>query len=138
MSEVLRKAAIEIFGFYDNGAGVERPPAAHEVLADVNHEEYGIAMDGISAAIQQANEVVKDQDVYEAFHAVSAAAQQAVETSAFKDGKIAKVATSDISAQWIVEASPSIEEVRTLSELVMKSRSVAREFLKLFWWKGMG
>ena len=134
MSEPLRKAAIELYGFYNNGAGVKRPLAAHEALMEADYEEYGAALSGISSAIQQAYETSESLDGYKAHRLVSDAARTSVEATRFSDGQIARVALSEISAEWVVDASPDAEQVITLATLVMKSRPVAREFLKLFWW----
>ncbi len=134
MSEALRKAAMEIFGPYNNGNGAVRPPFAHDALGDVDRVEYGEAMDGISSAIQQAYRASEGEDGNLAFRNVKETARTAVDVAKFTDVQIARVALSEISVAWIVSTSPTAEQVKTMSDLVMKSRSVAKEFLKLYWW----
>ncbi len=134
MSEDLRKAAIELYGLYNNGAGVERPLAVHETLGDVDYEVYGVAMDGITAAIQEAYQASEGQDGYKAHRRVSEAIRTSVKGTGFTDRQIARVALSEISAEWVTETSPDAEHVKTVASLVMKSRLIAREFLKLFRW----
>lgn len=134
MSETLLEAAVGLYGRFNNGNGVKRPTFAHEVLADIDYEQYGSAMDGIYSTIQEKYHDTENMPGYKAFNAVNEAARNAVLGSGYSDNQISRVALSEISAEWIVEAKPDPELVQTLTSLVMKSRPVAREFLKLFWW----
>jgi len=132
--ESLLDAARAVYGFYNNGAGVEKPLSVHETLADIDLQQYGEAANGIASAVQQAYEEVGERGDYDAHRTVEDALHTAVEASPFNSRQIARVALSNISTEWVAETSPSGEHVKTLADLVMKSRAVTQESLKLFWW----
>ncbi len=134
MSEVLRKAAVDLYGQYNNGNGVKRPKTAHEALKGINRNKYDVAIEGIAKAISDAHAASEDLEGYAALRVVSEAARSAVAASGFSDRQIADIALSEVSAEWIIEAAPGADEITQVAGLVVKSRPVAREFLKLFWW----
>src|SRR6185369_17216329 len=101
--EPLLGAARAVYGFYNNGAGVEEPLSVHETLADIDPQQYGEAMDGITSAVQRAYEEIGERGNHEALMTVKGALRTALEASPFKASQIAHVALSNVSAEWVAE-----------------------------------
>lgn len=134
MSQVLVNAAVELFGRFDNGRGTSRPLSAHQALEGIDHGEYGAGMDRVTFAISEARRDVEGLSGLRAYRIVNEAAHTAFKAIQYTDRQVATVALSEISPEWIIETSPDPELVHTLASLVMKSRPVVREFLKLSMW----